>query len=146
MDRTTASYYRSILFNDAEAQQPIPASLLKLHIFAHKRCQAFGMPAISKMVALDVVLCWMTLTGEGRKFAQRHPDLQGLFDVTVEDESESEDESPAPGSVCFATIDGTEIECSLVGFTGPGWAKVVVNGETKKVRRGSVRFPNAEPV
>jgi hypothetical protein len=149
MDRTTASYYRSILFNDAESQESLPVSLVKMHIFAHKRCQAFGMSAISKTVALEVVLWWMASTGEGRKFAQRHPDLKGLFDVTADDESDDDEleaKSPATGTACLVTIDGVEVEGSFVRYTGRGWAKAVVNGEEKNVRRGSVRFPNDAPV
>lgn len=101
MDRTTASYYRSILFNDAASQHAIPASLVALHNFAFKRCQAFGLSIITKLVALQVVMDWVQVTAEGRAFAANDPDLSVVFaapNTDIGDDEENEDSEEAPTS------------------------------------------------
>lgn len=67
MDYATASKYRVILFGDQEDTNPLPPSLVKLHNFAFQRLQRFGMGAISREMALTVVMQWMQ-TDDGRHF------------------------------------------------------------------------------
>jgi len=90
-----ASYYRSLYFNNSETQEPLPESLRKLHIFTHRRCQYLGL-RVGKAEVLTTFYFWMAATGEGRKFAQHHPDLQGLFgglDDELEEVENDEDEA-----------------------------------------------------
>ena len=109
MDPTTASYYRSILFNDASSQDPIPPVLLQLHKWAFKRCQNFGLNIISKQTALQVAMDWLGMTAEGRKFASEHTSIGGLLGGPDEDEAESEGDD-GPGTDTLGTIDWAKIE------------------------------------
>lgn len=147
MDRTTASYYRSFLFNDAESQEPIPASLVQMHRFAHRRYQALGK-RVEKTEAMQTCYFWMCMTGEGRKFAQRHPDLQGLFSATLadpDDEDEDSDGDAAPSGgfqrdeAVLVTNNGVETEGRFVFVSKTGLARVVVDGVQKRIPIADVR-------
>lgn len=143
MDHTTASYYRSILFNNAYAADPIPASLVKLHQFAHKRCMNFGMNNIAKLVALQVVMDWVGLTGEGRKWASRHPDLAGLFDdpnTDLGEDGEDDSDSDVEQAVNWDAIEaGTKVVVEVDQKPTPaafahrsgGWLHVKLPGQSE---------------
>lgn len=145
MEPTAASYYRALLWNDSQDQTRLPASLVQMHRFAHRRCQMLGK-RIEKNEALQVFYWWLMATGEGRKFASLHPDLQGLFGEDLDDVNEDlgeSDDLENGAKIVVAMEDGTERDGVFVELTSHGWAKVMIDGKVtsiryKKVRRASV--------
>lgn len=84
MDPQTASYYRAILFVDSQDTRPLPPTLVQLHAWAVKRCQAMGLGStIAKASALSVAMTWLSSTKEGREFARDFTVLGNMFDVEL---------------------------------------------------------------
>lgn len=148
-----AGYYRAMYFNNSETQEPLPASLTKLHIFTHRRCQWLAL-RVGKAEVMTTFYLWMAATGEGRKFASLHPDLAGLFSDPTDDPVEaapvapeapaaSVTKKPLPLNAAFRpwekVAQGTEVEVTVDDKTVVGkfdsisapWLKVVVPGSSK---------------
>jgi hypothetical protein len=151
MDPTTASYYRAILFGDPQDSRPVPPSLVKMHAFAFKRCQALGIHSvISRQSALAVGLTWLSSTAEGREFAREFTTIGDLFP----EESDEQSYSPLSGGndVDWDTIKpDTPVIVQHEGATLTGtlikkrqaWIDVLVNNEKRHFRIPQVQLAGA---
>jgi hypothetical protein len=164
MDPTTASYYRAVLFADGLEPRRLPESLMRLHQWVQKRHLAMGLNGtISKAMALNVSLTWLSSTDEGREFSCNNLPLGGLFtaegaaasDVTAETEDDSEDEEPvlsvSDGSwdsiepetdVIVHVKDDTTIAGKFIASRG-SWTDVRVDGEVRHFRTSKVQLSGA---
>ena len=138
MDPTTASYYRAILFSDSQDSRPLPQTLMTLHSFAFKRCQAMGIGSIiPKQTALAVAMLWMTSTVDGKRFAKESAGLGELFE---EEEPPTPDwSSVKPDTPVTVNSEGTTINGMFQKRRG-GWLDVIVAGETKQFRSPQVQL------
>lgn len=152
MDPTTASYYRALLFGDSQdSSRPIPKSLVTLHSFAFKRCQAMGLGSIiSKQSALAVALTWLSSTAEGREFARESTTLGDLFPEDAEDEPYLH--LPGGNAVDWDTIKpDTPVIVQHEGATLTGrlikkrqaWIDVLVGEEKRHFRIPQVQLAGA---
>lgn len=149
MDPQTASYYRAILFTDSQDTRPLPPSLVLLHAWAVKRCQALGISStIAKASALAVAMQWMGSTKEGRAFARDNTSLGELF--CDDDDSDSE-----PVGTSVVEWDGVQLETKVVvlidkkptigEYMGLRSSRVDVRiaGERKSFKRNEVKLAGA---
>jgi hypothetical protein len=154
MDPTTATYYRAILFNDGQDQRPLPQTLLALHAWTFKRSQAMGLGSIiTKQIALNVALTWLSSVKEGREFARECTSLGELFD----DEETEFSVTDGGGQHSVSAIDwtkvepGTQVVVADKGATIYGtyvqkksnWITVNVAGEEKSFRSPQVQLGGA---
>ena len=146
MDPTTASYYRAILYSDSQDTRPLPKTLLRLHEWAFKRCQAMGISSvIPKQMALNVALTWLSATDEGLEFSQSVPALEGLFtaiEETPAGETLVEWDEVAAGTAVVANADGVTHKGEYMGRSA-SWVHVKVAGEKKSFRHHQVQLAGA---
>lgn len=150
MDPMTATYLRSILYNDGEDQRPFPPSLIELHKWTQKRHQALGCgPSISKTVALCMVMTWLSTTEDGRQFAQEETPLGDMF---TEPAGEASEAAEADGNVRWEVVpQNAKVTISDKGKTLEGlfqqargnWIDVVVDGNLKHFRANKVQLVGA---
>ena len=149
MDPTTASYYRSVLFSDSQDLRPLPPSLVVLHAWIIKRCQAMGLGGtIAKATAVTVALAWLSSTKEGRAFTRDNTTLGDLF-CADDDETECESDS---GSIDWVKLPlETKVvvvidEKPTVGeYIGRRSSRIDVRiaGERKSFKRNEVKLAGA---
>lgn len=142
MDPSTVSYYRAILFRNAEEHAPLPPGLVELHNWTVKRHQALGLgPIVQKNVALTVSLIWLSSTVDGRDFAQNQTSLGDMFadPATVpEVHSDIEWDKIAKGTRVVCELqNGKTKEGSFIGVRG-SWIDVVIEGQKKNFRTNKV--------
>jgi len=152
MDRTTASYYRSILFHDGEDQRPLPQSLVRMHAWAFKCCQNLGIGSvITKQAALGVVMNWLIATKDGRAFAIEFTTIGDLL-CSPEDDAKADsisdlpasddwDNTPAQSKVTVL-IDDKPTAGKFIGRRG-AWIDVKVGSETKPYLMSQVQIAGA---
>ena len=154
MNSQVASYYRAILFADGQDSQPLPKSLLALHMFTEKRHMALGLGStVTKATALAISLTWLSGTSEGREFTAEHTILGDMF--SAEDISDVVD-GPVGRSGenkvdWFKVNPETAVLIEDKGTTFPGkfitrranWLDVMVNGEEKHFRPQQVKLAGA---
>lgn len=149
MDPQTASYYRAILFTDSQDTRPLPPSLVLLHAWAVKRCQALGISStIAKASALAVAMTWMSSTKEGRKFSIENTTIGHLF-CADDDEQESE----SVGEIIdWASLPlDTKLSVAIEGRPTIGeyagrkssWIIVKIGNESKPFKRSDVKLAGA---
>ena len=151
MDPTTASYYRAILFIDSQDSRPLPPTLVLLHQWAIKRCQAMGLGGtISKASALTVAMTWMSTTEEGKEHTRDFTSLGDIF---------GEPEVPGPSVVAGESIvdwDAVPLESNVIAMSGDkqvngvyvgrrsrAWIDVRIAGERKTFRPHQVQLAGA---
>lgn len=138
MDQTTASYYRAILFHNREDTQLLPPSLVLLHAWTIKRCQAMGLSAtITKATAMSVALAWLSGTDDGREFSRELP-IGSLFTALTPDnaaggQSRVDWDAVAPDTKVIAMIDDEPVQGEYVGRKA-SWLEVRIAGEKKNFR------------
>lgn len=149
MDPSTASYYRAILFIDGLSTEPLPPTLLQLHQWAVKRHLALGLGGtISKAIAFNVALTWMSTTREGWAFTRDNTPLGDLFGDPPGEEGPSEltaeewDTLPAERKVLVTLADGSKKTGAFLGRRG-NWIDVRIDGEDRHVRTSKVQLAGA---
>lgn len=161
MDPTTASYYRAILFVEAYDDKPLPPTLVLLHKWAIKRCQALGLGGtISKQTALSVAMMWMSTTNEGIEFTREFTtlgdifgapddDMSGIISSVKNDDESADDENvvdwdalPVETKV-IATKGGTQMIGEYVGRRSRAWIDVRIDGERQSFRPRHVQIAGA---
>lgn len=141
MDPTTVSYYRAILFRDAEDRAQLPKGLLELHAWTVKRHQALGLgPTVQKAVALTIALTWLSSTADGREFAKTQTTLGDFFcdlSSVAEDASGNEWKSVPVGTKVICEEKGKTKEGTLAGVHD-SWLDVMIDGQRKNFRSNKV--------
>lgn len=157
MEPQIASYYRAILFADGQDTRPLPPTLVQLHKWAVKRHQALGLGGtVSKAVALNVALTWLSSTADGREFASAFTTLGDLFceepaelsddgsdelsDELSDDPSDEWDSLPAETEVVVTMRDKSTATGQFIGRRG-NWIDVRVNGTVEHFRISKVQIP-----
>lgn len=147
MDPTTASYYRAILFMDSQEMKPLPPSLVLLHAWAIKRCQAMGLGStIAKHSALAVAMTWLSSTKDGRAFARENTKLGELFEEpepVISFVSKVDWETIEPESKVIVMVENKPIQGEFIIQRGGGWIDVRVSGEVQKFRASQVHIAGA---
>lgn len=142
MNAQTASYYRAILYNDGQDERKLPESLIRLHTWAQKRCQALGISStIPKATALSVTLQWLAGTEEGRAFSRTIPELGDLFSDESGDTVISW-KDVAPNTPVIVSVDGKPVPGLFVSQRG-SWIDVKIDGVEKHVRVPQVKLAGA---
>lgn len=152
MDPSTASYYRAILFTDGLDTRPLPPTLLQLHGWAVKRHLALGLGGIiSKAIALNVTMTWLSTTKEGREFTRENTMLGDFFALPPVEEQESvtgsnlvDWDAVSVGREVLVTLSdnkttkiGSFVECR------GNWLDVRVDGELKHFKTSKVQLVGA---
>jgi hypothetical protein len=145
MDPTTATYYRTILFGDGQDQKALPASLVKLHQWILRRWQLLGLGVqITKALAMNVALTWLSSTREGRQFSKDIEALSTLFIELPSDVPHIDWALVKPGDPLMVNGENG-IESATFVDKKPGWIIVKVKGEQLSVRP-SMCMPSETPV
>lgn len=134
MDPQTASYYRAILFGDGQDQKALPPSLVRLHQWVVRRHQLLNLGVqITKAIALNVSLTWLSSTREGRQFAKDIEVISELFVELPSDKPEIDWQFVKAGDPL--TINGENgLEPATFVDKKPGWIIVNVKGQNLSVR------------
>jgi hypothetical protein len=149
MDPTTASYYRAILFRDSQDTRALPPTLVTLHAWAFKCCQAMGIGSIiSKQAALSVAMTWLSTTKEGQAFTRESTTLGDLFGAPDEMPPEVAgassvdwDAVPAESKV-VVIVDEKPTIGEFIARRG-AWIDVRVGGDPKHFRTSQVQLAGA---
>jgi hypothetical protein len=146
MDPTTASYYRAVLFTDGLEPRRLPESLVQLHQWVQKRHLAMGLNGtISKAMALNVSLTWLSSTEEGRQFSCENLPLGDMFVGPDPDDDDQEFDwgkvkQETPVHVLLkddTTVKGEFMECR------GSWTDVRIDGEVRHFRTSKVQVVGA---
>ena len=154
MNSQVASYYRAVLFADGQDSQPLPKSLLALHMFAEKRHMALGLGStVTKATALMVAITWLSSTVDGREFTSKHTNLGDIFSTEDIGNVLGNPESGSGENKVdwFKVKPETPVVIEDKGITFPGkfvarrtnWLDVLVNGEEKHFRPQQVKLAGA---
>lgn len=80
MDKNSATYYRTILYNDGNQTKELPADLHSLHEWVASRQALLGLGGqISKATALQVVMLWIATTSSGQQLVANNPLLHHVW-------------------------------------------------------------------
>jgi len=145
MDPTSAKYYRTILFGDGQDQKALPASLVKLHQWIVRRWQLLGLGVqITKAVALNITLTWLSSTREGRQFSKDIEPLSSMF-VELPSDVPQIDWALVKAGDALMVNGENGIEQATFVDKKPGWIIVTIKGEQLSVRP-SMCMPSVTPV
>jgi hypothetical protein len=149
MNAQTASYYRAILFNDGQDERKLPESLIRLHNWSLKCCQALGISStIPKATALAVAMQWMASTEDGRAFTRTSTTLGDIFSEPadsqgVNDASAVKWKDVKPGTPVVAlAADGKPTQGVFVDQR-MGWIAVAIDGKEQSFRISQVKLVGA---